>query len=96
MAICVKCDLHEDNHNLGGVCSHCGIDRGWKTSTSTEGRVGVFCEGCSNGFTVLECPKCGHSIEGSDLKSEPEDPLLGCLAIIGFVILILFIGAAGM
>lgn len=50
---CVRCKKVE----MLGPCSNCG-STSYETGQS-DGIVGVFCKGCSKGFTRWTCKECG-------------------------------------
>ena len=40
---------------------------------SNGGSTGLFCCGCNQGYTSLNCPSCGHKITGKDIGVTPEE-----------------------
>ena len=95
MATCIKCGYSEGRNTLAGDCSHCGTNRGWEFGDSANGGKGVFCLGCGNGYTSLDCPKCGHKIEGNDLNGSPETDLIVFVIVIVIVLFIVVCAIAG-
>jgi DNA-directed RNA polymerase subunit RPC12/RpoP len=89
MPHCIKCAKKFTNKELGiGACTYCGVDRGWKVGETDGGAKGLFCYGCNQGYTSLDCPSCGHKITGNDLgvtDEELSENFLSCTILIVFL-----------